>query len=392
MDKTDKLIQELLNKDIDIPEHFDNAIKTAFYTEKGKSAILEYKKHLYKRKHLRKIAASIIISLSSVTTICAAGFAYDRVWYEPETYSAQDVQNALNSEVSKETKTSLISENDARLIALDTLSNLGYSENIITSIELKNDISDIDNADYIVQAKTNLSDEIYIKVNGKNGDILDFKDENFTKLFNYNSLDNISESQALLFADDIMSIFNYNKDDYLFSDLTNETTYISNVAYSLWHVTYYKVYSGIYNPYEKIDISFVVSGNKPFIYEMFVLESGNFEDDLINVSQMEAIRIAVNKEKEFTENEISRVEAELGIRKINTYFEYLSKPYIDYSNQLTITNTSRKVWIISIKHKKTISNNSNDSLILRQKDKSYFIDCTNGKILGGQPILNSYQN
>ncbi len=388
MDKTDKLIQELLNKDIDIPEHFDNAIKTAFYTEKGKSAILEYKKHLYKRKHLRKIAASIIISLSSVTTICAAGFAYDRVWYEPETYSAQDVQNALNSEVSKETKTSLISENDARLIALDTLSNLGYSENIITSIELKNDISDIDNADYIVQAKTNLSDEIYIKVNGKNGDILDFKDENFTKLFNYNSLDNISESQALLFADDIMSIFNYNKDDYLFSDLTNETTYISNVAYSLWHVTYYKVYSGIYNPYEKIDISFVVSGNKPFIYEMFVLESGNFEDDLINVSQMEAIRIAVDKEKEFTENEISRVEAELKIEKVNSFIYMLENDLTSYdiNNFISNNNICKKIWAISIKHK-TINSNINTLSYLTQKDKLYYIDCTTGEIVGGQFLI-----
>ena len=50
MDETDKLIQKILNEKLDIPEHFDQAIKNALYTEEGKKAVSEYKAYLVRRK------------------------------------------------------------------------------------------------------------------------------------------------------------------------------------------------------------------------------------------------------------------------------------------------------------------------------------------------------
>ena len=83
MDDTDKKIKEILNKEIDIPKHFDDAIKNALYTPKGRQAVSEYKRYLeHKKNRFRKVAVTTIASISTFSTICVAGFAYDRVWYD----------------------------------------------------------------------------------------------------------------------------------------------------------------------------------------------------------------------------------------------------------------------------------------------------------------------
>ena len=61
---------------------------------------------------------------------------------------------------------------------------------------------------------------------------------------------------------------------------------------------------------------------------MFKLQSGIFQNNLINIDRQKAINIATNKENELTENRISEISVELGIRKMNNYI-YLLENNID---------------------------------------------------------------
>ncbi len=388
MDKTDKLIQKILNEKLDIPEHFDKAIKNALYTEEGKKAVSEYKAYLVRRKYrLRKIVASAIISISSFSTICAAGFVYDRVWYEPKTYSVEEIKQVINSGVSEELKKSLISEENAKEIAINICSNLGYSDIEINSIKLNNDISTDNGAYYNITASSDKSDDIHINIDGKNGELNDFRDENFENLFHSNNIDNISNEEALIYSNNIIDCLNYNKEEYEFSDIKKETTYIKGVATDLWNAEYYKVYNGIINPYEYINLDFVVTNENFAIMQVSKISSGKFENDLINISQLDAISIASNKEKEFTNNKISEISVELGIRKMNNYI-YMLENNLNFSNiSLDLPyseDISRKVWIVNVKNKNNMNNTTNNIDALKNSDKQYYIDCSTGNIIGGQ--------
>lgn len=395
MDDTDKKIKEILNKEIDIPKHFDDAIKNALYTPKGRQAVSEYKRYLeHKKNRFRKVAVTTIASISTFSTICVAGFAYDRVWYEPETYSYEDVKQALNAGVSEEMKKDLISEDDAKKIAVEAASKLGYEGALVESVELKNDISDNDVAYYNIKAKHNTNDSLSFRINAVTSEIDSYSNQNILDYLNSLSITNISTEQALIYADDILNLLKYDKENYKLSDINNNNNFISGKNYNMWSVTYFKTYNDICNPYEKINITFAVSENKPIVYEVYNVKQDNFENDLINIDQKTSIDIAVAKEKEFTDNEISQVEVELGIRKLNA-FVYMLENDIDITNnseKLYTENISRKVWIVTVKHKELDFSILNNLSLYKQLDKSYFIDCTTGKIIGGQLLINPVKN
>ncbi len=391
MNDTDKKIQEILNSKVDIPDHFDKAIREALYTKEGQRAVLSYRTYLQSKKNrFKKVAAAVIASISTFSTICVAGYAYDRVWYEPETYSYEDIKQALNAGVSEEMKEGLISEDEAKEIAIEAATGLGYENVEISSLELDNDVSDNEVVYYTIVVTSNLSDNIYVKINGKNGEIVNFKDENFTKQYHKDSIDNISKDEALIYANNIMHMIHFNEEDYKLSEVKNETTYISTTLYNVWNVTYFKVYNGICNPYEKITTIFVVSKGKPIISEIYKIESGKFENDLINISQEDAINIAINKELEFTSNKIIEIDVELGIRKMNDFIYKLENNISNSNNMLQslyVPNISRKVWFVTIKHPLSQITNIDDISILKHSDKTYFIDCASGDIIGGRNVI-----
>ncbi len=391
MDDTDKKIKEILNKEIDIPKHFDDAIKNALYTPKGRQAVSEYKRYLeHKKNRFRKVAVTTIAGISTFSTICVAGFAYDRVWYEPETYSYEDVKQALNAGVSEEMKKDLISEDDAKKIAVEAASKLGYEGALVESVELKNDISDDDVAYYNIKAKHNTNDSLSFRINAVTSEIDSYSNQNILDYLNSLPITNISTEQALIYADDIFNLLKYDKENYKLSDINNNNNFISGKNYNMWSVTYFKTYNDICNPYEKINITFAVSENKPIVYEVYKVKQDNFKNDLINIDQKTSIDIAVAKEKEFTDNEISQVEVELGIRKLNA-FVYMLENDIDILQNLNSfdnkENISRKVWIVTVKHKKTNQKAPNTLSVFKQRDKIYYVDCTNGKILGGEFVV-----
>ena len=97
-----------------------------------------------------------------------------------------------------------------------------------------------------------------------------------------------------------------------------------------------------------------------------------------------------NEEKEFTNNKISEISVELGIRKMNNYI-YMLENNLNFSNiDLDLPyseENSRKVWLISIKHKNSSNYSTNDITKMKNSNKEYYVDCSNGNIIGGKRIL-----
>ena len=386
MDNVDKKIKEILNSKMDIPDHFDKAIKEALYTKEGRQAVLEYKTYLFnKKKRLKRIATTAIASISTLSTICVAGYAYDRVWYEPETYSYEYIQQELNAGVSEEVKNTLISEDEAKEIAIGIVTKLGYENVEVSSIKLSNDISGNSEGYYTIEVSSDNSHNLNIYIDGESGEINSLRDENLKNLLtNY---DDISTAEAVEYADTLMKNFDYTSEDYKLSKCEQETFYIEGKQFNLWNVSYNKVYNGIYNPYEIISLDFIVSNKIVYVYQFRRDVSGKFENNYINISQKDAIDIACAKEKEFTDKEISEIDVELGIMKMNPYI-YMLENNIDFSNNISnhlySQNISRKVWIVTIKHKqdKIITFDNNISLF-KNRNKAFYIDCSNGEIIGG---------
>lgn len=99
--------------------------------------------------------------------------------------------------------------------------------------------------------------------------------------------------------------------------------------------------------------------------------------------------------------EIENITTKLGIRKMNTYIYRLENNIdmanVDESDYDTIIyktdNTTRNVWIVTIKHKKAENMTFNTNLeYSKQMDKEYYVDATTGEIIGGEDYLEESNN
>lgn len=121
------------------------------------------------------------------------------------------------------------------------------------------------------------------------------------------------------------------------------------------------------------------------IYTITGKIDNNFEDNPIIISQEEAIEISKNKEKEFSDLEISNVSAELSIEKMNIFVYCLENNIANENGELKVDNISRNVWVVNIEHNKDSKpKDGNLETVKSQYNKKYYIDTTTGEIIGGE--------
>ena len=121
------------------------------------------------------------------------------------------------------------------------------------------------------------------------------------------------------------------------------------------------------------------------IYTITGKIDNNFEDNPIIISKEEAIEIAKNKEKEFSDLEISNVSAELSIEKMNIFVYCLENNIANENGELKVDDISRNVWVVSIENNKdSKTKDGNIETVKSQYNKKYYIDTTTGEIIGGE--------
>ena len=382
-DDIDKYIESILNKKISEPEGFEKAIREALYTEK-------FDKRLRKRKIIRTIStACATVILTSGVTI--GGFiAYEKIWKEPKQYTYEELKNTIaDTGVSEEEKKELISEEQAKQTALEIAKNLGYENEQIESIELKqNKEEEYESTYYLINTNNSNKENLNMRVDAKTGELVAL--ENREVLSEQRQLDNITEQEAKKISNVIYK--SVIQELYEFYECKQEEVVYNGTEVDVWIAKYYKMYNDLINPYEEVKIEFFKDDNKIKICSIKRSNNGIYENNPQVISEDEAIRIAVDNEKKLTNNEISDVNAKKGIRKMNNYFFELDKNINELNNvnesesNFTVGNNkyARNVWIVAIEHKG--KENETIEEYLKGKDKEYYVDISTGEILGGKKL------
>ena len=199
--------------------------------------------------------------------------------------------------------------------------------------------------------------------------------------------DNISEDEIKKIASDIYSeleIFNEN-DNYEIVETKRQNIVSGKNINDVWQVSFAKVYNGNYDKTNISTIAFAVVNNDIVIYTITGKNEDKFDNNPIIISKEEAIGIAKNKEKEFSELEISNISAELSIEKMNMFIYCLENNLTNENGELKIEDISRNVWVVNIEHNK--DSKPKDAMLETVKNlynKKYYIDATTGEIIGGE--------
>lgn len=384
MDKIDKYIEELVNREIQEPDRYKKVVENALKHPRARIRI-------YKYQVLRVLSVACTVTIMIGGTAFAGVIAYKKVWQEPEEYSYQELQEMLaNVDIPKSDREGLLTEDEAKEKAYEILNNLGYENQEIISLELKKDINQEGGEYYSMKTDTNEEKGYDIKINARTGELNSFTDKEL--VYKNISIDTIEDDTAKQYANKILADSNFDENNYKFA-CCEEIDYISEKEpIEMWNAKYYKEYNDIYNPYESVNINFLVSNGDLEIESITKESNGEYAGNPIEISKEEAVEVAKNKEKEFTDNEISSVTVELGIRKMNTYIYKLEKG-IEFINNnednhminMIEGNEARQVWIISIHHKNE-GKEINDAQRLKGKNKEYYVDVTTKEIIGGKRI------
>lgn len=381
-DDIDRYIESIVTKKISEPEGFEKAIREALYSEK-------FNKRLKKRKIIRTISTACATVVLTSGVAIGGYIVYEKVWKEPKQYTYQEFQNTIaDTEVSEEEKKKLISEEQAKQTALEIAKNLGYENEEIESIDLKqNKRETYEEKYYEIQAKNN-QDTIKMKINAVNGQIMAFDNTNL--LEKEENKKQITKEEAIKIANDIYTKINLEKENYQLDICNEEYKVFNGEKRKIWNTKYYKKYNNIINPYEELNFDFIIGENNIKVSSIYIDLNGIYEDNPQVITEQEAINIASNKEKEFTQKEIQKIETKIGIRKMNNFI-YLLENNIDnlYNRDLNTNftetdNIVRNVWIVKIEHNYT-NENEIDSFY-KGINKEYYIDITTGEIIGGKKI------
>ena len=385
-DDIDRYIESIVTKRISEPEGFEKAIREALYSEK-------FNKRLKKRKIIRTISTACATVVLTSGVAIGGYIVYEKVWKEPKQYTYQEFQNTIaDTEVSEEEKKKLISEEQAKQTALEIAKNLGYENEEIESIELKqNKEENYESKYYQIKTYNNSKENLNIRIDANTGELKAI--ENKEVLGNQNQLENITEQEAQNISNEIFE--KISQDSYKFNECKQEKVVYRGSEVTVWVAKYFKEYNEVINPYEELNIEFFKNNNKIEISSITKNNSGLYENNPEVITENEAINIAINKEKQLTDNEISGYKAEKAIRKMNEYISRLERDIkniydINQENNdeiLRNNNMERNVWIITIIHESI--ENKNVEEYLKGKSKQYYVDMTTGEIIGGKR-LNSY--
>lgn len=383
-DDIDKYIENIVNKKISEPEGFEKAIREALYSDK-------FNKKLRKRQIIRTISTACATVILTSGVAIGGYIVYEKVWKEPKQYTYEELKSTIaDTEVSDEEKKDLISEEQAKQTALEIAKNLGYENEVVESIELKQNKREEYEEKYYEITATDSQDKISLKINAINGQMMAF--DNVDLLEREENQKQITTEEAIKIADEIYGKIKLEEENYELDKCNEEYKAYNGEPRKIWIVEYYKKYDDIINPYEKLKFNLIIGKNGVKVSSIYTEQSGVYEDNSEVISKEEAIEIATNKEQEFNKNPIININTKKGIKKVNQFI-YMIENNIDKininnmeENVIETSNIVRNVWVVEIKHNIELIKSSDN--LIKEMNKEYYIDITTGEIIGGNIVEN----
>ena len=384
MDEIDRYLEKKFKEEVEVPESFEKAIRQALYSER-------FEKVCRKRKLIKNI--SIFCLLLICTSGCAIGgyIAYENVWKEPKQYTYAEMENIIaNDTVTEEKKDKIIEAESIKNNVNDILNELGYDDQEIKKIEIKEYKQEgLEEVYYNIETSGD-NENLNLRVNAENGNLLSL--ENNKILSKDVSEADVNKSDVEKLSNELFSKISQENDAYRLYSCNSEYTSYQGELKKVWVSRYYKYYNDVINPYEELAFTFMNSVDGLEISSIRNNISGVYENNPQVITEEEAIKIAESKEKELTDNEIVSISASIGIRKMNTYVYKLENNIYNTNMNSELNNENlyineklaRNVWMVQIKHEE-IEAKSNEEY-LKEQNKVYYVDITTGEIIGGNEL------
>lgn len=373
MDNYEKRIKEILDRPITVSAQFEYAIDTAFLNKAKKS------NNVFNNFSLKFATTVVCLLLTFSTAVFAAYMIYENIWKDPERTSRKQREESVLAPIDEEELNNIISEEKAKTIATTIIENLGYENKTISEIKINRSYENDEDLYYHI-----VFDNVIVQLDAKSGVIDYIEDINTRKITRDN--DAIDEKKAIEMANKTYkSVGIGDIEEYkVFSVMEKEFNYdATNNKY--WEIIYISNSVNADNYKDSFCITYKFMDEKIYINSLAYRELNEFVNNPIVITKDEAMKIAMDKEKEFSSLEISNVSAEIDMKEINT-FVYALENYIENdTGSLNVENTKRNVWIIYIEHKKENNPRNTDVSTVRQEfNKKYYIDATTGEIIGGE--------
>lgn len=373
MDNLDLFITNIVNKKISTPYKYQNAIRTAMKT-----------KNKLRIKIIKTLSAACTGIILTTGIAFASYVTYEKIWKEPWNYNLSEEKP---SEISKTEKENILSEDEISQKAQNILKKLGYTDKKIRRIDLNRSYADNSNSYYSVLTENEYVDSnnhknigININFNAETGQFIYFLNNDFYSEFE-NQLKEISEEEAIKIAKETINYVGYNLYDYKI-DFCEK-----NNIYNEYVISFSKNYNEETNKYNNFRISLGKVENKTVVHSIVITIDDSFDNNEYIISKEDAMNIAKNKEQEFSNEEITNINAKKSIEKMNTFI-YCLENNIANQNSIAVENKIRNVWTVKIEHNKKKQNVNSDLSSLdyykKYEDKIYYVDATTGEIIGGE--------
>ena len=380
MDNYEKRIKEILDRPITVSAQFEYAIDTAFLNKAKKS------NNVFNNFSLKFATTVVCLLLTFSTAVFAAYMIYENIWKDPERTSRKQREESVLAPIDEEELNNIISEEKAKTIATTIIENLGYENKTISEIKINRSYENDEDLYYHI-----VFDNITIQLDAKTG-VIDYIENRETKnMIKENDL--IDKAEAVEIANSIYKKVGIgNIDNYLVLSSEERAGLDDTYTNKYWKVIYGLVEDDIKSDDKIFMITFKIIDGNVFVYKLSYRRLNDFVNNPIVINEDEAIKIAIDKEKEFSSLEISKVSAEIDMKKMNS-FVYALENYIENdTGSLKVDNTARNVWLIFIEHKNDNNPRNTDVLTVRQEfNKRYYIDATTGEIIGGEEAEYSFE-
>ncbi len=372
MKNLDEFLHGFKNNEQVVPKSFTNAIKN--FSPKSK----ESRNWIMKAKAIKKsiIVATGLLLGSGVAF--AATKTYENIWKQPETYK-------FSYEITEQEKENTISEEEAKSKATEYFRKIGLEKEINKLVLTKNAYKD--EVQWSIKFESGT-----MEINSKGKiESLNIPSCDYKIPYNYG----ITREEARKTAKELLAKYNPNNNDDEYELVSLKRNAENDKDAYIWYADFYKKYDDLLNKHEKISIVWI-----PKINGLYSLnfENYKYENNDQKISKEEAIKIAVEKDKQIeTRHNIASTDAELGIDKMNTEVVYREKNIEEYEKGTInfiieengthklkedavfykVDNRVRKVWEVTLYY----------DYYKYDKDFPerfvYYVDATTGEIIGG---------
>ncbi len=349
---------------------------------------------------------------------------YEHLWSEPKEYTSfEDFEEKMKpseeytSEINDEEKKNLISEDDAKKIGKEIINKIGYVTEDIKTIKLKKNV--ISDSKYSYEMKT--TSGLWLYINAENGKFTSFRYDNLIKEKFEN--EKLSDEELKILVLNLYKSFDFLDQDYVFytceANITaqgvgdvNSPNYKQYTKECYTATFYERQASGVLNKYNFISIGFYIADGKTLIsgincsdqikgYNSYSYAEYIYNDNKVEITEEEAIKIAKDKDSSISNNKIKKVRTEL-INNMTNYQVWAWENNLTTDklyNKATVENESaeypkyyydkyyvRNTYEVVIIYEVSKDEVSNMGFLDKLLGKVYYIDATTGEILGGRPL------